>query len=132
MANTKQINGQVEQGKAAKLKLFMTWVKGDSRDDFEFILNFESLRSHLKVYNHELKEVVSAPLDTPWHVVWMLVRYSRKHIWCPKKELDLKPFHQSVWSVGNKMRWRWFFSDMKNKEPFLFGCLMLELRHVGW
>jgi len=96
--------------------LFMTWIKGASRDDFELLLNFEGLRSHLNVYKHELKAVVSAPLDTPWSLIWMLVRYYRKHIWCSKKVLDLKPSHQSVLSFGNKMRWRCFLSEMKKKN----------------
>ena len=74
--------GKLDKEKAARSKLFMTWIAGASRDDFESLLNFECLTSHLKVYNHELKEVTSAPSDTPWPLIWMLVRYSRKHIWC--------------------------------------------------
>ena len=84
-----------------------------------FLLNFDSLRSHLKVYNHDLKAVNDAPVDTPWPLIWMLVRYSRPHIWCSKKQLDLKPFHQAVLSFGNNMRWSCFFRNEESRTlPF--------------
>ena len=36
VAPTKQISGQVGQEKESKAKLFMTWIKGASRDDLAF------------------------------------------------------------------------------------------------
>jgi hypothetical protein len=86
--------GKLDQKKESKAKLFMTWIKGASRDDLGFLLlNFDSSRSHLKVYNHDLKEVNDAPVDTPWPLIWMLVRCPRNYIWCSKKALELKLFH---------------------------------------
>jgi hypothetical protein len=76
-----------------------------------FLLNVDSLRSHLKGYSHDLKEVINAPEDTPWPLIWMLVWYSRKHTWCSTKQLDLKSFRHVVLLFGNKMRWSWFFRN---------------------
>jgi hypothetical protein len=48
-----------------------------------------------------------------------------------KQLLDLKQFHQSALSFGNKMRWGWF-SGMKKQGQFLLDNLMFALRRVVW
>jgi len=104
---------------AAKVKLLLTWIKGASHIDLSFLLNFNALRDYLKVYNDETREVSVAPADTPWPLIWMLVRYSRKHIWCSKKTLDLKLFHHHVLAFGHKLRWGWVFRNEESRAlPF--------------
>ena len=37
------------------------------------------------VYNHEAREVVPPPDDTPWPVLWLMAAFHPKHTFCAKK-----------------------------------------------
>ena len=37
------------------------------------------------VYNHELREVVPPPDDTPWPILWLMAAFHPKHTFCGKK-----------------------------------------------
>jgi hypothetical protein len=85
-----------------------------------FCLTLTPLRRHLQVYNHDLKEVNDAPVDTPWPLIWMLVRYSRKHIWCSKKKAaGFETISSSCVIMWNKIIWSWFFRNEESRSlPF--------------
>jgi hypothetical protein len=62
------------------------------------------------VYNHELREVVPPPDDTPWPILWLMAAFHPKHTFCGKKKLpDLDLVRKYMVAFENKFKWRWHF-----------------------
>ena len=87
---------------------------------YPFLLN-EVLRiSRVYSWDPALREVL-LPDDpsTPWPIVWLGARFSRKHILVLHKKPDLEPLEQRLRSFTNRLRWRWFFRNVDSLLPLI-------------
>ena len=71
------------------------------------------------VYNHESREVVPPPVDTPWPILWLMAAFHPKHTFCGKKLPELDEVRKSMVSFENKVKWRWHFRASNEPRPLL-------------
>ena len=95
--------GKLDKETRARSRICMAWAKGASCDDFELLLNFESLPSHMKGYTYELNIMhfstcghsMASDLDVgdAFKTTYLVL----------KETVDLKPLHCSVYGLGIKL-----------------------------
>jgi hypothetical protein len=65
----------------------------------------------VKIYNHSEHVVHPSTDDTPWPIVWVLGRYSSRHIFVNKREPDSDLFHSEINNFINKQKWKHHLHD---------------------
>jgi len=55
------------------------------------------------------RAVKPADDSVPWPLVWLLARFSRKHVFVGRRLPDLSHYRQAIVAREKKVRWHWFF-----------------------
>ena len=100
--------------------LFMKMMRGATLADYTWLLRMDILRSHVYVYDHELKSVRHpdkvADLVS-WPIIWMLGRYNRQHTMVnqvlPSSDFDVINFTL-------RQGWRWILQNALPNPPPAF------------
>ena len=92
----------------AKKNRLRAWLlKGLSKHDLASLLKFPQFEGRCVFYLYHLRGVRNAlGCGVPWPVVWLLSRYSQKHIFLNKQLFDSGTAMRDVDVFLHKLRWR--------------------------
>ena len=96
---------------------FMKLLEGCSEVDLHWLANFDVIANKILIYDLDEKSTCEASGAVPWPVLWVLGRYSRKHIWCGKNEPSLAKISQELRQFADKLKWLWHFRHMPSARP---------------
>ena len=88
----------------------MKLMRGARRADWLHLLNFARLRQLVRIYCPGTKSLLPGD-GVPWPIIWILARYSSKHIFAGKSKPVLQVYNEAAGRFCDKLRWRWLFGD---------------------
>ena len=92
---------------AKKNRLRNQLLKGLSIHDFASLVKFDLYSHRCVFYDYSLKSVFNpCSAGIPWPIVWLLSRYSQKHIFMNRKLFDPGAAMRDIDVFLHKLRWR--------------------------
>ena len=105
------------------LRRFMKMMRGATLADYTWLLRMDILRSHVYVYDHELKSVRHPDKDADlvsWPIIWMLGRYNRKHTMVNQVLPSSDFVRNDVINFTLRQGWRWILQNALPNPPPAF------------
>lgn len=66
----------------------------------------------------------------PWPIVWVLARFSRKHIFSSRKLPPPEWMCSAMQDFGQRIRWKWFFRNSSAPKPSIVFRSTSHCGHV--
>ena len=108
----------------------MNLMAGASESDWQILCNFDRLRRQVHVYDLHTRSVVPCSA-VAWPIVWVLCRYSLKHIFVGNRRLDTDVYAKAVGCWADSVRWRWVFRDHDALRRSSFGVRRPTAKFFG-
>ena len=87
--------------------------------DLLWLLHFERLAEHVFWYHPDMKATYKSSVDLiPWPLIWLLGRYNRKHISCPKILPRIDRVIPYITQVRHRLAWKWLLRSQQS-SPLL-------------
>mmetsp|Transcript_51625 Transcript_51625/g.159971 ORF Transcript_51625/g.159971 Transcript_51625/m.159971 type:complete len:296 (+) Transcript_51625:834-1721(+) len=81
--------------------LLLKFMKGATLLDWEHFASIDKYAEHVMISNADKKEVTSAE-DTTWPIIWLLGRFNKKHIWCPRRLPRIENIARDIYTLEQK------------------------------
>ena len=115
-----QLQGLAARSHRRRLE-FARLVKDISVSDLASLVNFGFVADKVKKYIGATREVV--PLDSSdfaklgWPLVWLLGRYSNKHIFLTRRAPNIVALAKQMRDFEQRVYWRWVFRKDPGSQP---------------
>ena len=112
---------------AAPAREFKNLLRDATREDLEFLGQWDSHVSRVKIYDPVQNALLSLndlhSDDKPcWPLVWLAIRFNRKHLVMKRKNIDWTGILHELTQFEETIKWRWFLRHSEStpslKIPF--------------
>ena len=112
--------------------LFVQMLQGLNMQDLRLLYSLDELSCGQRGYNAEDGSLCEISEYLPWPVRWLLCRFNRKHNHVGSCLPKLDAMHASIAQFENKMMWRWWHENQKERLDTDDGILKdLRLKDVS-
>ena len=94
------------------------------------LYQFHRLRSQVHVFDFDTRSVVQSS-DVDWPIIWVLCRYTLKHIFQSSRRLNTAVYNRALGSFCDSVRWRWFFRNEGAQEDCGFRLRRETAKFIG-
>ena len=106
---------------------FTQMMKGARLCDWAWIASFQRLKSQIFIYDHSTHSA-SNDHEIEWPIIWLLARYSRQHIMCPRRLPCMNVVLHDVRQVCERFRLKWVLSQKHDDVKVNYDSIKYKIK----
>ena len=113
-------------------KSFLDVIMQDmTLEDAYYMNHFHDLEQRIEVFSPETSSMLHVrDCKVPWPIVWVLARFSRKHIFSSRKLPPPEWMRSAMQDFGQRIRWKWVFRNSSAPKPSIVFRSTSHCGHV--